>query len=155
MNGELKRKGRFCEKCGSDILYFMAKESFEPAYGCSLDLCSNLKCKYTIIHCPGNMMGDPSTRQPYPISDEDYNYITRHNNKTKEQLDILKNVNINDHSKNNSLYDALTSNLNDVLIEKLNNIDVLESENKMLKQENKNLKDKIKILTELNSRNKK
>lgn len=155
MNGELQRKGKFCEKCGSDILYFMAKEPFEPAYGCSLDLCSNPKCKYTIIHCPGNMMGDPSTRQPYPISDENYDYITRHDNKTKEQLDILKNVNINDHSKNNSLYDVLTNGLSEALIEKLNNIDVLESENKMLKQENKNLKDKIKILTELNSKNKK
>ena len=133
----------------------MAKEYFEPAFGCSLDLCSNPKCKYTIIHCPGNMMGDPSTRQPYPISDENYDYITRHDNKTKEQLDILKNVNINDRSKNNSLYDILTNGLNEALTEKLNNINVLESENKMLKQENKNLKDKIKILTELNSKNKK
>ena len=136
MQGELSLHGTHCERCGSKMIYFMPKNFNEPAYGCSLEVCSNPECKHTMIHCPGNMMSDPPTCKSHSISNEDYEYITSRDNKTEKQLKVLDEVKTNNQSKEFSLYDTLTKELSDYLLEKIDEVKVLESENNELKEEN-------------------
>lgn len=150
MQGELSLHGTHCERCGSKMIYFMPKNFNEPAYGCSLEVCSNPECKHTMIHCPGNMMSDPPTCKSHSISNEDYEYITSRDNKTEKQLKVLDEVKTNNQSKEFSLYDTLTKELSDYLLEKIDEVKVLESENNELKEENEKLKNTIHILTKLN-----
>lgn len=151
MQGELSLHGTHCERCGSKMIYFMPRAAGEPAYGCSLDVCINDECKHTIIHCPGNTMADPPTRNTHPISNEDYEYITSRDNKTENQLKILDNVETNNKSKESSSYDTLTKELSEHLFKKIDDVKILESENKILKKENEALKNKLNIISQTNN----
>lgn len=151
MQGELSLHGTHCERCGSKMIYFMPRVADEPAYGCSLDVCINNECKHAIIHCPGNTMADPSTRNTYPISNEDYAYITSRDNKTENQLKVLDNAETNSRSKESSLHDTLTKELSEHLLKKIDEVKILESENKILKKENEALKDKLNIISQTNN----